>query len=397
MTAPSRSPAMRLSAILLVVAALVPASLQGQSIYNSAGLGLPVESLDARTRSLGNVGIGLLGSRVLPSDPAAAALLGIPGAVLTAQPSWVELGRTDTGETGSYQGTRFPLVGISYPAWDFGMATFSFGSVLDQRYSGIRNATVDLEEGPVAVVDSFDVSGGISEVRLGLARPVGSAFQVGVSVGRYTGSTLRTLIRSLDGVSLTGTVSDFQEGGRWEYSGTSVTGGASMNVGQIARLAGSVTWSSELTAQADSEEQEDRTFDLPLELRVGASAMLAPGLLVNASLRRASWGGTGDDLRTGTARDVTAYGAGIELSRARLLGRQAPIRVGYRSADLPFSLNGEPASETAWTGGIGLDLASTGPLVLAGLDLAVEWGERSEIGVVEDFWRGSLTLRVSGL
>lgn len=385
-------------AFLVLLTLLLPASpAVAQSVYSAAGLGLPVEAVDARSRSLGNVGIGLMGSALLPSDPAAAALLGVPGGSFTALPTWVDLGRTDTGEAGSYQATRFPLMGIAYPAWNLGMLTLTFSSVLDQRYEGTRTTTVELEEGPVSVTDAFTSQGGVSEVRLGLARPLGSRVQVGLTVGRYTGSTLRALLRSLEGVSGEGTVSDFQEGGVWSYSGTSVTGGASLRIGTVARVAGSVTLSGDLTAEpSDTTAGPVRSFDLPLQMRVGGSALLAPGLMLTASLERAGWSSMASDLREGIAQDVTRYGVGIELTRARLLGRQAPLRLGYRSADLPFALTGGGASESAFTGGVGITLSGTGPVTLAGVDLAVERGERTEASISERFWRGSLTLRVSG-
>ena len=37
------------------------AALDAQSLFSAAGLGLPVDPLDGRTRALGNVGVGLLG------------------------------------------------------------------------------------------------------------------------------------------------------------------------------------------------------------------------------------------------------------------------------------------------------------------------------------------------
>lgn len=388
---------MNRTAILLSAFLLAAAPAAGQSLYSAAGLGLPVDPVDARSRALGNVGIGLMGGSLLPSDPAAAALLGVPGGSFTAVPSWVDLGRTDTGEAGSYRATRFPVMGVAYPAWGLGMATLTFSSVLDQRYEGTRTTTVQLEEGPVSVTDRFTSQGGVSEVRLGLARPLGDRIQAGISVGRYTGSSLRALLRSLEGVSGEGTVSDFQEGGVWEYSGTSVTGGAALRLGTVARVAGSVTWSSELTAEpSDTTSGPERTFDLPLQLRVGGSALLAPGLMLTASLSRAGWSSVADDLREGSAQDVTSYGVGLELTRARLLGRQAPIRLGYRSADLPFALTEGGASESAFTGGIGLTLSGTGPVTLAGVDLSLERGERTEASVSEEFWRAALTLRVAG-
>ncbi|HSG49950.1 MAG TPA: hypothetical protein VLA43_19155, partial [Longimicrobiales bacterium] len=84
-----------------------------------------------------------------------------------------------------------------------------------------------------------------------------------------------------------------------------------------------------------------------------------------------------------------------ELSRARLLGRAAPLRLGYRKRDLPFALGTGTPSETVWAGGIGINLSQTGELVRAAVDLAIERGDRSDSVLSERFWRGTLTVRVS--
>jgi hypothetical protein len=88
---------------------------------------------------------------------------------------------------------------------------------------------------------------------------------------------------------------------------------------------------------------------------------------------------------------------GLELAQARVLGREAPLRLGFRHSDLPFAAPSESASERAFSGGFGLDLNQTGDFVLAALDLAVERGRRSAGSLTENFWRGTLSLRLAGL
>ena len=61
----------------------------------------------------------------------------------------------------------------------------------------------------------------------------------------------------------------------------------------------------------------------------------------------ADWSSLDEDLRgTLSAGGTTSYGVGLELARARLLGRNAPLRVGYRKTELPFSLGGGKPVET---------------------------------------------------
>ena len=135
----------------------------------------------------------------------------------------------------------------------------------------------------------------------------------------------------------------------------------------------------------------------PPAVREG-SADLAPGLTISASMARADWSSTEADLSSGDqARSTLAYGAGLELNQARLLGRPAPIRLGYRHSDLPFSIGTSEASERIYSGGLGLVLTQTGEVLLASVDLGLERGRRSAGSLTENFWRGTLSLKLSGL
>jgi hypothetical protein len=389
----------RLLSALASLALLAPASLTAQSLLNAAGLGLPSDPLDARTRALGGVGLGLQGAALLISDPAAAAGFLLPSVMITAQPSWVDIGSTGTGTPGTFRGTRFPSLGLAYPAPKVGVVTLSFESVFDQRYEADRDVTLDLGDGPVAVTDHFTSTGGVSQVRFGVARVVGRRIALGLSAGRYTGSVVRRLVRDFPEDQTAEPVESYQVGGLWTYSGNSVTGGASVSVGSFAQVAGSFTWSSKLDASpSDDTEGAAGSFDLPLQLRVGATAVLAPGLALSAGFTSADWSGIDNDLADGTSvGSTTSYGVGIELARARLLGRSAPLRFGYRKRDLPFVLNaGGNPTETVWAGGLGLTLSQAGDFVRAAVDLSVERGTREDALMSESFWRGTVSVRVSG-
>lgn len=387
---------------VVLVVLVTPAATNAQSLFSASGLGFAAEALDARSIALGGVGIGLRGAAVLSTDPSAAARLVMPMAVMTAQPSWVDFGRDDSDEAGSFRGTRFPTMGVAYPAWDYGIVTLTFESAFDQRYEAARPVFLQLEEGPVEAMDEFVSNGGISVARFGFARAVGDRLSLGVSLGRYTGSVIRNLQRGIPEDSVTSVeVTDFdsfETGGFWGYSGTTVTGAANLALGTVAQVGGAVTWSGSLTAEAsDDTEGDDRSFDLPVQYRVGASALLAPGLAVNAGFSNADWSVIDDDLLgESSVGTVQTYGFGVELTRATLFGRNAPLRIGYRHRDLPFKFQGGSPTETAWAAGVGLALNEVGELVRAGLDLSLERGERTGAVITESFWRASLTLRVAG-
>lgn len=383
-------------AFALLATAVIAQPVAAQSLYNAAGLGTPVESLDGRARALGNLGIGLWGAGLTPSDPAASAMIRVPTGVLVGQPSWVDFDR-GAGDTGSFEGNRFPLMGIAYPAFG-GTVNFTLGALLDQRFQGSREITYDLLDGAANATDDFQQDGAVSDVRIGYARLFGGWLGAGLTVGRYAGSVTRTLVRDFEDLGAVEILDDFEVTGRWRYSGLSVTGGLTADFADVLRVASSVTYSGTLDATGvDGSDGIDRAFNLPMQLRLGASAVLSEGLMLTGSILQADWVDIGDDVGgTGAIGGTSGYGFGLELSRARLLGMTAPLRFGYRSTDLPFAYGAESASETAWAGGLALALSEANGIVFASADLSLERGTRSDLRLSESFWRGTISLKISG-
>jgi hypothetical protein len=279
------------------------------------------------------------------------------------------------------------------------VVSLSFESVFDQRYEAERPVSIDLGDGAVDATDHFTSTGGVSQVRIGVARVVAQRLALGLSAGRYTGSVVRRLVRDFPDDAQSEPVESYQVGGLWTYSGTTLTGGASVAIGSFAQLAGSVAWSSTLDAEpSDDTDGAAGSFDMPLRLHLGATAVLAPGISLSASLATADWTKIDNDLADGTSVGrADSYGVGFELTRARLLGRNAPLRFGYRKRDLPFVLDdGGTPTESVWAGGVGLHLSQAGNFVRAAVDLSLEKGTREDALISESFWRGTLSVRVSG-
>jgi hypothetical protein len=387
---------MRYGALAIALALSASAQpLAAQSLFGSVGLGLPVDAVDGRARALGNLGIGLSGAALLPSNPAAAARAVLPNGVLVAQPSWADA--SSGGETNYFKGTRFPLLAAAYPVFG-GVATVHFTSHLDQDFTGVREVGLTLGGQPVVARDSFLQDGTLSSMNVGFARRVSGETSVGLTVGRYTGTVDRALTRTISGSDSTA-VQPYLSTGSWSYSGYLVTAGVATRLLELVEVGASATWSTELDAEASSDTAGgDGSYNLPLQLRLGASADLAPGLALSASVARADWSSVSDDLNSGTeANGVLAYGVGLELSQARVFGRAAPIRLGWRRSDLPFSSAGEDASERIFAGGFGLVLAQGGEVVLANVDLALERGRRVTGSLTENFWRATLSVKAAGL
>jgi len=384
------------SVALVVVLAFAAVEGSAQSLYNAAGIGLPVEPIDGRARALGNLGIGLPGNALLPGDPAAAGMLLAPSAVVVGQPSWVDY-EQGAASSGSFQGNRFPLLGIGYPAAT-GMFTFMLSSFLDQHYEARRSVDLSLRDQVIPVTDIFEQQGSVGSVMLGFSQPIGETAGVGINVGRYAGSVLRRLERDFTDVLIPGELASYEAEGNWTYSGASVTGGGLVDLGSIVRLSASVTWSSALEATPDEDTVGGvRSYSLPFQYRAGASAVLSPGLMVTTSVVRADWGGIEDDILTpATVGSTSGFGVGFELSRARLLGMAAPLRFGYRRSELPFTLAGDVATERVFAAGLGVSFSETNGIVLGGADFAIERGRRSDSSLTESFWRATVSLRISG-
>jgi hypothetical protein len=385
--------------ILLVLAVSVALArpVHAQSLFNAAGIGLPIEALDGRARALGSLGLGLPGTTFLPADPASAARLLVPGGLMVIQPTWVDLTRDGTVGHRYFRGSRFPLFAGGYPI-SGGMVLLHATSVLDQVFVGERVVTVDLGGTTTQATDTFEQDGAVSALSAGYARLVTPTTAVGLTVGRYTGSVSRRLLRQFSDSASANQVLPYGSSGTWSYSGYQATVGVSSDVLEVVRIAASATVSTELDATATSTTPgSDRSFSMPLQLRIGASSQLAPGLTLSASAARADWSGTAEDLGAGTqAGSATSFGAGFELSQVRIFGRTTPLRLGFQRRGLPFSLEGADAHEQAFSGGLGFALNEVNEIVLASVDLAMEKGTRTGGAYREDFWRATVSLKVSG-
>jgi hypothetical protein len=377
---------------------LIPGVLSAQSILGTRGLGLPLEPMNARARALGSVGVGLLGGNLNPMELASSTSLLIPTVNFTLQPHWGS-GSLD-GESLDSQGMRFPLIGLAYPVSELnGMVTLTFGTFMDQRWKIQEQDTEVLDGVPTPVTNTFKSEGGIAALKLGWAQRLGPSLSVAVSAGFHTGSVTRTYIRTFDSLAaVTPEMVAFTDGGKWQYGGPTAGVGAVWDPSDFLRFGGSITWSGELDADPSDETKGERaSYAIPTVFRLGASGVLTPRLSMTLGMSFADWTSTEDGLEPGTvAGGVWSVGGGLEWEGSSFGSRTLPIRLGVRRSDLPFLFGGDQPTETVLTGGFGLNLTQAEQFVLAGVDLAVERGRRKAGALSEEFWRGSVTFRVSG-
>lgn len=378
---------------LLVVFVLLatPTGVAAQSLLAAEGLGLPVESLDARSRALGGVGLGLTGSYLLDRDPAAGAGLSIAAATATLQSSTTTL---TAGETVGY--TRFPVLAISYP-YRGSVFSVRMGSVLDQEWEGKSTQTLEVGGDDVGLEDVFTSTGSIGQVSLGWARTILESAAVGVTLGRYVGTMERVFTRALDPEDVGTDVQHFETGGRLRASGVIIGAGITWDPWPLLRVSNSISWSDDLSFSPTGKESGEKgSYRIPLELRGGGTVTLTSWLALHFGLTFADWSDTGADLKEGMTRgDTWSYGGGLEWSGITLLGRPIPIRMGARHRDLPFYSDGAPASERTLSGGIGLNLVDVGDQPLARIEMGIEQGNREAGAVSEDLSRIVVSVRIS--
>ena len=377
--------------LAVVALILAPGRTDAQSLFSAEGLGMPVESLDARSRALGSAGVGLSGWYLLDRDPAASAGLTIPSVTASLQSSTTTLAGGDTAGH-----TRFPTLAASYP---YGRNVFSLqtGSFLDQEWEAQFERTLDFVGGQVGAVDAFISTGSIGRVSLGWARSLATSLSIGVTLGRHTGIVERTFTRSIEPEDVGPDVALFETATRLRASGMVVGAGITWDPLPLVRASGAFSWSDDLVLSPTSTESEEGgRYRIPVELRGGGTVTLTSTLALHLGATYANWSDTGDDLRQGMSRDATwSYGGGLEWTGGSLVGRTVPLRFGIRHRDLPFYSTDGPAFERTFSGGLGLNLLETEHQPLARLDLGLERGGREAGSTSEDYWQMVVTVRVA--
>ncbi len=366
-----------------------------QSFLGFRALGVPVGSGDGRVAALGNLGIGLAGPGVSPTDPTAAAGLLMPTIVVSMQPTWgdFQLG----SESGTSQTVRFPLLGIGYPVLSAGGAlTVSLSGHTEQRWVGRRTDTIALGGVDVASQDQFRTNGGTSVARLGWVQRLGDRLAVGVGAGAYLGRLEQEFERSLDTLVVGRDVRSYREGSVWRYSGYTVLAGLSADPHDLIHVAASAEWSGELReAPMEGTRGLTRAYRIPLRVLAGATGRLSTRLHANASLGYQNWAGADGFAAGVTSGTSMSFGTGLEWRLIEGETRSVPIRLGYRRVALPFRYEAEDPVETSWTLGIGMHLVEVEGIRFGWMDLGLERGARSSSPLSEEFWRATVSLGIS--
>ncbi len=284
------------------------------------------------------------------------------------------------------------------------MATVGYGAFLDQSWAVRDESQEVVGSDTVGVRDITESVGGLAQARVGLAYTLRPSLAVGASIGVHTGQQTVSLTREF--TDSAATFDDFERRVGWSYGGPTAAVGIRWDPVDILRLGGSVTWNGTLTATATDPAVTDRTLTLPVQVAGGASAYLAPPLLLAVSGRWSGWSSLADDLAAPAlppgvevARDTWEVGGGLEYEPPGRRARPMPIRIGVNYAQLPFAFGGGAPTEWSVNGGIGIRFGESRTNPLASVDLDVERGARGDAavnGLTESFWRVNLSVTLFG-
>jgi hypothetical protein len=376
---------------------LAPSAADAQTPVTDLGLGYPVPPIDARAAALGGTGIGLLGGSFSSRNPADLTMFNAPAVGATLAPESVKL-KTVEGEQ-TMGRSRFVVVqgALPYRQWRFGL---NVNAELDQDWDVLLTDTLRTGFGDYPYQERRQHDGGVSSVGLSVAYRMGP-LGIGIEGSALTGNLRQVFRRSFDPAvgDPSNQIGAAAGDARWSFGGWRFRGGLTGHLGRRVLLSASVTAYTDLEAQRDTFGiiLPKQTFDMPLELAGGGSAVLGQNLLVAVAGGYRGWSVTDFRLFDTQSADVVWAGGGLEYVGVRLLNLPTPLRVGYRYTDLPFyDGNFEQLSEQAFTFGFGVRIAGG----RATFDLGVEIGSRGDLestGTEESFQRFSLSMGINSL
>ncbi|MCG8467935.1 MAG: hypothetical protein MJB57_06935 [Gemmatimonadetes bacterium] len=344
-----------------------------QSPVTSLGLGYKVEPVDGRSAALGGTGLGLLGGSFTIRNPADLLLHTEPAFGLSFSGESVSVADGDRAlDTGRQRFTTIRAL-APFSGW---AASVAFGGEFDQDWQAIFLDTLPVADGSVPFEEAREHDGGISSIDFSLARRIGP-LAIGASIQRLGGSLRQTFLRTFDTpIDDAPALAPIVGGQELAYQAWQAKLGASITIGDRYVLSGSMSLPSTLTATVQDSTAAETDFDYPASFEIGGSARLTDQVLVTGAYGTGGWSDVGSTDEF-TSHDVSWFGGGLEYSGFDFLGGGLPIRIGGRSADLPFSLGSEPIRERAITGGLGWIFQDG----LAALDLAIEVGSRGDFEV----------------
>ena len=367
----------RFVAGLMAGVALIPAVAVAQGTVSSQGLGYPTGQLSTRALGLGGAVAEL--DPGTPLNPAAIASAGITTLFLHYAP---ESRRVTLGDrTASSSLSRFPVFGAILSASQHGYVALTSSALLDRSWATVSTDRADT----AGVIESFQVRGGITDVRLAGAWSFGPRFQAGAGVHVLTGSNRLTVSR----IDRDNADADFEQTTELTYTGTAASAGLVWSPSRLISLGASGQVGG--TARAKLVDSTIASATAPARLGASLSYTGISGLVLAA---RTDWHGWSSLQGLGRGdfdpQDTWTYGFGADLVGPSAFGRSVNVRAGASWRELPFAALGETPREKALSAGLGVPFARNRVIV----DGVVERATRTAGAATETAWTYGLGLTI---
>ena len=357
---------MRMAGVLaLVVVVLAPAGRAAaqDSPLSIRGLGMPGRFESVRARATG----GAFAAFDQLSMLSEASLARVPRLTATAVGATSFMRDDVNGDTGFRRTGRFPLFQVVGSLGHGFVAGGGFTTYLDRSYHVRIVDTITLGGSSQAVTDELGSDGGVTDVRVAVARRWGQ-LALGAGFHLLTGSTRVSAVRTFSDTSVYGGVT---QSGEVAYHGAGYSASAVLTLTSYLAVTG--IWRTDRRLTSEVGARPVAVSDLPQT--VGGAIRWAPAPDVNfaASVVRRTWSVAVDS----NAYNTTSWSAGADIR----LG-SVPVRFGARGGDLPFGPGGQAPREFAVAAGSGLTLSQGRGVV----DVALERLRRTTTGFTETGW-----------
>ena len=355
--------------VAALIAALAPAALAAQGSISAQGFGYPTGQLTVRAQSTGGA--------FAESDPAAplnpAALPGwvVMGAYAQYSP---ELRTTTTGAT-TVRSTlpRFPVFAFGMPIGQKFFIGVSASSLLERNWFTQTTGFQRIREDSVGVFTTTNVRGNMSDLRFALAYQPAAWLRVG-GAWHFIGGENRVSIQRLFTLSLPGssavdstTYAPITERTELGFSGQAYSLG--VDVRPLPGLFVSASLRRGFSLESEVGNLVASRADVPGRMGVAVRYDGIPGVRLAARHETVNWSEMAS-LGTGATRtfDTREFGAGVELNGPQIQKLPMDVRLGWRTRQLPFGVDGVQPEERGFGGGVGVPLARGRYIV----DLGVE-------------------------
>ncbi|MBX9927674.1 MAG: hypothetical protein K2X99_02065 [Gemmatimonadaceae bacterium] len=333
----------------LLVACLLaaPIALHAQGTLAGQGLGYPPGMLSTRALSLGGGNAEVDAGST--TNPAALGLMGRGGLSLQFAPEW----RNTSTATASVKTkvARFPMFIASARVNSKIAVAGSFSTLTDRTWQISQIDTQDVGGTRYPSQLSITSLGALSEARAAVSYQLSERLYLGAAIIALTGNDRLTAARIFPDSAAVARITEERV-----WTGT----GEGAQIGAVARPDSSIEIG---VSYAIGGRMEARLGDTLVANAKSPGRMAAtvtwsglPGATLSARIEQRDWSklrGLGYG-RPIDARDTRDIGLGAELQGPKSGASALAIRLGFRSRDLPFRVNGLDVSETSFSGGLGL-------------------------------------------